>query len=110
MANLTREDILARKVGKGTCELPGGGTVAVRSLTFAEVSEGQTSYGSPAERTAFYLSKALVDPKMTYEEVTAWQDQGDAGDVTVLAEYVQELSRLSEGAGKSRVPRAGKRR
>ena len=108
MARLTREEILARKLGNDVVTLPGGGDVEVRALTFREVERGQ-KIADLTERTAFYVSIALVDPKMSAEEVAKWADEGEAGDLTHLSEQIQQISRLSEGAGKSGVRRTRKR-
>lgn len=111
MGNLTRDEILARKVGRAKVELPGGGTVSIRALTFREVADGQ-EIKDITERTAFYVAAALTDPVMSADDVAAWAgpDGGDAGDMTYLSEQIQMISRLSEGAGKRGVQRAGKRR
>lgn len=108
MANLTRDEILARKTGRGTVELPGGGTVEIRGLSHAEVIEGQT-ITDLNERNCFMVAHALVDPAMTIEDVIEWSREGAAGDITTVCEHVQVLSRLTEGAGKSRVSRARRR-
>lgn len=109
MPNLTREQILARKTGRGTAALPDGSTVAIRALTHAEVIEAQR-YDDLNERTCHMVATAMTDPVMSYEDVLAWAAAGDAGDVTAVSEEISILSRLQEGAGKRGVPRAGKRR
>jgi hypothetical protein len=110
MGNLTREQILARKTGQGPCTLPDGSTVQIRGLTQKEVLEGQ-QIEDLNERTCFYVSKGLTDPALSYEDVLAWSESADAGDLTKISEDLQVLSRLTEGAGKSGVsgPR-GRRR
>jgi hypothetical protein len=109
MANLSRAEILARKTGRDTVELPGGGTVAIRGLTHAEVVEGQAMKGLN-DKTCFYVANAMIDPVMTFEDVQAWAAEGSAGDITTISERVQMLSGLMEGAGKSGVSGARKRR
>lgn len=108
MANLTREQILARKMGGDVVTLPDGATVTVRGLSHAEVIEGN-KYEDLNERTCYMVSKALTDPKLSYEDALAWSQNGGAGDITTISEKVQECSGLAEGAGKSRVSRARKR-
>jgi hypothetical protein len=110
MANLTRAQILARKNGNETVTLPDGSTVEVRGLTHAEVCRGQGEYDDANERTCFFVATALVDPVMSVEDVLSWSRSGSAGDITTISEQVQVLSRLVEGAGKSGVPRSGRRR
>lgn len=103
MANLTREQILARKTGKGKATLPDGSTVAVRALTRDEVLVMQESDFSTAERDNYVVATALTDPKLSLEDVAAWAASADAGDLVAITEAVQELSGLKQGAGKSRV-------
>lgn len=108
MANLTREQILARKLGNDVVTLPDGSTVAIRAVSHKLVLASQ-QMADPNERTAFLISAAMTDPALSYEDVLAWSENGDAGDIVTLTERVQELSRLTEGAGKSSVPRTRKR-
>jgi hypothetical protein len=105
MANLTRAEILARKVGREIVPLPDGSTVEIRGVTHAEVSTSN-KFSDINERTAYIVSKALVDPELSFEDVLAWSQTGDAGDITTISEAAAVLSRLNEGAGKSGVPRA----
>lgn len=99
---LSREEILARKTGRKTVQLPDGGEVSIRALTRDEVykAEEQKSRG---DRDNFIVSKALLDPKLSAEDVAAWGENGAAGDITVILEAVAELSGLKQGADKSSV-------
>lgn len=105
MANLTREQILARKTGKGTATLPDGSTVAIRALTRDEVLESQVA-GSLSDRDNFLVATGMTDPKLTVEEVAAWASGADAGDLVAVSDGIAELSGLKQGAGKSGVPAA----
>ena len=100
MANLTREQILARKTGKGTATLPDGSTVAVRALTRDEVLEAQEGGRSTAERDNYIVATGMTDPKMTEEEVAAWAAGSDAGDLVAVSDKIAELSGLKPAAGK----------
>lgn len=108
MANLTRAQILARKVGREVVELPDGTTVEIRGVTHDEVTTAN-KFADLNERTAYIVSRALVDPELDFDDVLGWSQNGAAGDITTLAEKVSVLSRLNEGAGKSGVPGSGKR-
>ena len=103
MSNLTRDQILARKTGKGVATLPDGTTVSVRALTRDEVLESQRR-GDPAERDNFIVATGMTDPKLTEEEVAAWAAEADAGDLVAVTDRIAELSGLAQGAGKSGVP------
>lgn len=106
MANLTREQILARKTGRGTATLPDGSTVAIRALTRDEVLESQECE-SLGDRDNLIVSLGMTDPALSVEDVAAWAAGGDAGDLTAVTDAIAELSGLKQGAGKSRVAAAG---
>lgn len=109
MGNLTKEQILARKLGRDVVELPdGSGTVEVRGLNRREALH-VSSLDNPYDRDVFLVACGLVDPAMTEEEVKAWGDQDDTGTIEAVSLRIGELSRMVEGAGKSRVPRARRR-
>lgn len=108
MANLTRDQILARKRGHGKATLPDGSTVGIRALTRGEILEMQ-DLETLAEKDDFILHKGLTDPELTMEEVAAWAEDANAGDLTAASDAIAELSGLKKGAGKSRVPRSGRR-
>lgn len=103
MANLTREQILARKTGKGKATLPDGSTVSIRALTRDEVLEAGEGTKTTAERDNYIVAIGMTDPKLTVEDVAAWAASADAGDLTTVSDAIAELSGLKQGAGKSRV-------
>lgn len=105
MANLTRAQILARKIGKGTATLPDGSTVAIRAMTRDEVIEMQ-ALEDLAGKDNFIIATGMTDPKMTIEDVAAWAAGGDAGDLVAVSDAIAVLSGLKQGAGKSGVPGA----
>ncbi len=108
MANLTREQILARKTGRGKATLPDGSTVSIRALTRDEVLALQ-DLETLADKDNFLVAKGMTDPVLTVDDVAAWAAAGDAGDIAAVSDAIGELSGLKAGAGKSRVPRSGKR-
>jgi hypothetical protein len=103
MANLSRDQILARKTGKGTATLPDGSTVSIRALTRDEVLEAGEGDKSNAERDNYIIAMGMTDPKLTVDEVAAWATEADAGDLVSVTEAIAELSGLKQGAGKSSV-------
>jgi len=104
---LTREQLLARKVGRAEpLDLPeGGGTVMVRGLTRAEALE-MNDLKTVEERDNFIIATGLVEPKLSVEEVREWAAEASAGDTTAISMRIAELSGMAEGAGKSGVARA----
>lgn len=120
---MDKEVLLKRKAGLRTTEVPlddGEIVVMVRGLSSGEVREIKKEHPNEAEAENAFIAKALVDPVMTYEEVTLWlsgdpndpDDHGaPAGDGVAVMQAVADLSGISEGARKSRVPgNRGKRR
>lgn len=106
MANLTREQILARKTGKGTAALPDGSTVAIRALTRDEVLQTQENGRSLGDADNFIISCGMTDPKLSEEDVAEWAKHAGAGDLVAVSDAIAVLSGLKEGAGKSGVPAA----
>lgn len=106
MGNLTREQILSRKTGRGSATLPDGTTVGIRALTRAEILEVQ-DLDSLGERDDHIVSMGMTDPVLTVAEVSAWAAGGDAGDLVAVTEAIAELSGLKQGAGKSSVAASG---
>lgn len=108
MSRLTRDQILARKVGKGEVTLADGATVEIRALTRDEVLAMQ-ELDELADRDNFLVATGLVDPKLSVEDVAAWGASAPAGDISAISAGIAEISGLSEGAGKSRMARPRKR-
>jgi uncharacterized protein YegP (UPF0339 family) len=69
MANLTREQILNRKLGVGVATLPDGSTVAIRALTRDEVLHAQEGASTTAEREPGKAAYLLLDddPDLEFE-------------------------------------------
>ena len=107
MGNLTREQILARKMGQDVVEIEGG-TVTVRGLNRHEAMTA-AAIEDHYERDAFLLASGLVDPAMSVEDVKAWGEVDNTNTLETVSRRIGELSGMVEGAGKSRVPRAGRR-
>lgn len=87
------------------------GVVIVRGLSRAEVLKlnGARDGGEidVAEWEQQMVAKAMLSPKMTPDEVAKWQEVDKAGGpLGEVADAIAKLSKLSEGASKSGVPRA----
>lgn len=109
---LTRDEILARKTGVEKWPLPdGSGEVGIRGINHAqaaEVAEARNA-GDATRATAVIVHYGLTDPAMSLEDVEAWIAADDAGTLELLAQAIGRLSRIIEGAGKSGVPKPGRR-
>lgn len=106
MMTLTREQILARKTGRGKATLPDGSTVAIRAMTRDEVIEMQ-QIEDLATKDNFIIATGMTDPKLSMDDVAAWAGTGDAGDLVAVSDAIAELSGLKKGAGKSGVSGTG---
>jgi hypothetical protein len=99
---LTREQVLARKTGRGKAELPDGTFVMIRALTRDEVLEMQERAGKAAQDN-YAVATSLVEPVMTEGDVAEWAASAGAGDIVAVVNAAAALSGLVEGAGKSGV-------
>lgn len=100
MGHLTRDEILARKTGKGTATLPDGSTVGIRGLTRDEVL-ALDDKSNLTDRDNSIIATGMTAPKMTEEEVAAWGASGDAGDLVAVSEQIAKLSGLLHGAARA---------
>lgn len=88
------------------------GLVRVRGLSRGEVFAMQKSKadGGLRDEDAWerrLVSIALLRPKLTEEQVAEWQQGPAGGDLETLTKKISDLSKLSEGADKSRVSGTG---
>lgn len=99
---LTREEILARKTGKGEATLPDGSKVGVRALTRDEVLE-MNKIQDLRDRDNFIVATGMVQPQLTAAEVAAWGAEGNAGDLVAITDRIAELSGLKKESPKRSV-------
>lgn len=91
-------------------EITKGLKVTVRALTREEVASCKNGKGKDATMNEnLLISKALIDPAMTEEEVTEWMTGAPAGDSVTVMDAVGRLSGMNEGAAKRNIPKTGKR-
>lgn len=110
MAQLTREQILARKLGREVVELPDeSGSVTVRGISRDEAIEMQEIEGTAA-RDTFVIATCLVEPKMSIEDVEAWAASDDAGTLKTVSEAIATLSRMTPAAQKEITKSPARRR
>lgn len=101
------EDLIKPRAGEDTedYDLPGVGTVAIRSLTRAEFIQAQKRFGDDMEKQEqFILSRCVVKPEGVTESVVAqWQRASGIGEINELAKYINKMSGIKSGADKSSV-------
>lgn len=98
-AMLTREQILARKTGRGTVTLSDGGKVAIRALTRDEALQVR-EVGKLRDGDNLLISLGMVDPQLTPEDVAAWGASDAAGDLVTVSNEISALSKMTPAAGK----------
>lgn len=74
----------------------GVGTVRVRALTRKEALSFKGEH-DPEELEVRLLATAIVDPKLTEDEVRRWQDASPAGELQVVADAIVDLSGMVKG-------------
>lgn len=110
MSVLTRDQILARKLGQETVSLAdGSGEVVIRALTRNEALAVRDAEGT-AGRDNLVLHYGVVEPALTMADVEAWVDQDAAGVLADLSERIGRLSGMTADSGKAAYKSAGGRR
>lgn len=93
--------LFAPRLPEEDFEVPGVGTVRVRALTRAEALK-IANQNMPVDQIERYLlACALVEPKLTENEVRQWQDVAPAGEIEPICKAIQRLSGLEEAADKA---------
>ena len=112
---MDKELLFKRKANTATdtVELDAGVEVQIKALTRGEVEACRKGKPENDVYERRLIAAALVDPVMSYADVTRWLD-GDpeddtdegapAGDSVRVMKAIAELSGLAEGAPKSGVP------
>lgn len=113
---MDKETLFKRKAAldTDTVDLGGGAIVTVRALTRGEVTAcRRKAKGDEDVYERNIIAAALVDPVMTYEDVTLWLDgdQADpddvgapAGDSVKITTTIAQLSGLSSEDATKSVP------
>lgn len=99
-----KELLFKPRLPEDDVEVPGVGTVRVRSLSRAEVMllQKMAQDGEdPAAVERKMLSIALVDPALTEAEVGRWQRASIAGELEPVSDKVTALSGLDDDAAKA---------
>jgi len=100
---VSKADLLKKRFGVEEVEIEGVGTVKVRPLTRAEALELQGREMGVAEMERCLVSLALVEPKLTEDEVATWQENSPAGELQPVAAAIVRLSGMEQTAAKEAV-------
>lgn len=98
---LAKEDLLKQMFGIQEVELQRGGTVKVRGLTRAEAHTVKDKKMTEEESEQFVLSLAVVEPKLSKDDVRAWQENSPAGEIQDVYEAIVRLSGMEKAAAKA---------
>jgi hypothetical protein len=106
MTAVDKAALFVNRLPQEDVEVPGVGTVRVRSLSRAEVMALQgTERPTPLELERKFLVTCLVDPVLTEDEVRQWQEASSAGEIEPVTRVISRLSGMDEKAAKEAVKR-----
>lgn len=103
---LTRDEILARTVGRGEVTVEGFGTVKIRALTMSEAVQVRELQGR-IDQVYLIISLGMTDPVLSPEDVEAWAAADAAGPLNAISDGIAVISGMSDGAGKDAYKSAG---
>jgi hypothetical protein len=106
MAIVDKSALLAERFGIEEVEIPGVGSVRVRPLSRAEAHAVRGQEMTEEEVEVRLLSVALVEPKLTEDEVKAWQANSPAGELEPVVRAVVRISGMEQHAAKAAFPEA----
>lgn len=95
---MDKADLFRPRLPEEDVEIPGG-TVRVRGLSRLEAMDVQQA-GGPQVIERRMLALAMVDPKLTEDEVRQWQNASPASEIEPVTDAIARLSGLAPGADK----------
>jgi hypothetical protein len=102
-----KEDLLKARFGVRDVDIPGLGSVKVRSLTRAETLEVAAMFksddASVGEPEALAISYGLVEPKLTKSEARQWQKTAESDEVVIVTDAIMNASGSGEDATKEAI-------
>lgn len=96
---ISKEQLLKAALTEAEVEIPGRGTVRVRSLSRAEAL--RVTAADPLEAEVIALVGGLVEPALTEDEVRQLLDATGADELQPVINEIMRLSGMGEGAQKS---------
>lgn len=96
--------LASRGIGLTSVSLGELGEVKVRALTRAEALGFQGEHDA-AEAEVMLLAVALVEPKLTEDEIRAWQKVAPAGELQPVVQAVLAASGMEQDAPKEAMKR-----
>lgn len=106
MGRATKEALTTAHLKTGEVETAVG-TVLVRELTRWEMVEVFKLEENRQQQDTRAVSFGVVDPPMDEHEVAAWRKAAGNGEIERVAQKINELSGIGQGAAKSDLPTDG---
>ncbi|MCG3757371.1 hypothetical protein [Amycolatopsis sp. Poz14] len=104
---MDKQALFAKRLEERDVDVPGVGTVRVRSLSRAEALSLRGKEMGAVKMERVLLSLAMVHPRLTEDEVKQWQEAAPAGELNTVQEVILDLSGMNKEAAKSDVAEAG---
>lgn len=101
MSTVDKAALLKKRFGVEDVEIPGVGTVQVRPLSRAEAMKVQGVEMDAEAMERLLVSRAMVSPELTEEEVGEWQANSPAGELQPVVEAIVRLSGMEQKSAKS---------
>jgi hypothetical protein len=96
MTAVDKTALLGQKFGYEDVEIPGVGMVRIRALTRSEAIKIQGEELIAEIMECKLLALAMVEPKMTEEEIQEWQDTSPAGQMQPVVKAILKASGMVE--------------
>lgn len=96
---MDKAQLFRSRLPEDDVDLPGVGKIRVRALSRAESLAVRDTDGWLAKERRI-LACAMVDPKMTENEVAQWQAAAGNGELDLVTGKVAQLSGMEEDSGK----------
>lgn len=100
---ISKTDLLKKRFGVVDFEIPEVGTVQIRPLSRAEALTVQGVEMDAAEMEQKLVSMAMVEPKLTENDVKTWQENSPAGELEPVTQEIARISGLTQDAAKDAV-------
>lgn len=97
---VSKEDLLKARFGLKELDVPGVGTVKIRSLSRAQALELRDKEIPVSEMEAKLLVWAMVEPALTLDEVKQWQANTPAGELQPITEEIARISGMVKSSPK----------
>lgn len=88
---------------RGHHDIPGVGRVTFRALSRQEMMDS-AKIDDDMSRERYVLSRCIIEPRLTDDDVRAWQENSPAGEMNDVAMKINVLSGIGRGADKSDLP------